>query len=222
MDFNWAAENRERVLAEWTKRYNARPKRSIPRPNGGAAFSSSFLTCAASARRSAASPRCRDIDLQIPRASSSASWGRRAAARPRCCASSPGWRCRRAAASPGRARHLAAAAGAARLRHRVPEYALFPNLSVADNVAYGLVNRKAPRPRSRQRVTELVKLVGLPGSEGKYPASCRAGSSSALRWRARWPPRRACCCWTSRCRRWTPSCACTCARRSAPAAASWV
>jgi iron(III) transport system substrate-binding protein len=24
MDFNWAAENRERILAEWNKRYNAK------------------------------------------------------------------------------------------------------------------------------------------------------------------------------------------------------
>ena len=49
-------------------------------------------------------------------------------------------------------------------------YALFPNLTVADNVAYGLVNRKVPKAEAAQRVTELVKLVGLPGSEGKYPA----------------------------------------------------
>jgi iron(III) transport system substrate-binding protein len=24
MDFNWAADNRERILAEWNKRYNAK------------------------------------------------------------------------------------------------------------------------------------------------------------------------------------------------------
>jgi hypothetical protein len=35
------------------------------------------------------------------------------------------------------------------------------------------------------------------------PRSSRAASSSASRWRARWPPSRGCCCWTSRCRRWT-------------------
>ena len=37
-------------------------------------------------------------------------------------------------------------------------YALFPNLSVFDNVSYGLVNRKTPRAEIRQRVTDLVKL----------------------------------------------------------------
>ena len=31
-------------------------------------------------------------------------------------------------------------------------YALFPNLTVADNVAYGLVNRKVPKAQVQQRV----------------------------------------------------------------------
>jgi iron(III) transport system ATP-binding protein len=59
-------------------------------------------------------------------------------------------------------------------------YALFPNLSVADNVAYGLVNRKTPRDQVRARVTELVKLVGLPGSEGKYPAQLSGGQQQRI------------------------------------------
>src|SRR6188472_513329 len=59
-------------------------------------------------------------------------------------------------------------------------YALFPNLSVADNVAYGLVNRKMPKGQVRQRVTELVKLVGLPGSEGKYPAQLSGGQQQRI------------------------------------------
>ncbi|WP_048440428.1 putative 2-aminoethylphosphonate ABC transporter ATP-binding protein [Caenimonas sp. SL110] len=59
-------------------------------------------------------------------------------------------------------------------------YALFPNLSVADNVAYGLVNRKTPRADIAKRVTELVKLVGLPGSEGKYPAQLSGGQQQRI------------------------------------------
>ncbi len=59
-------------------------------------------------------------------------------------------------------------------------YALFPNLSVADNVAYGLVNRKTPKAEIRQRVTELVKLVGLPGSEGKYPSQLSGGQQQRI------------------------------------------
>ena len=59
-------------------------------------------------------------------------------------------------------------------------YALFPNLSVADNVAYGLVNRKMPRAEIRARVTELLKLVGLPGSEDKYPAQLSGGQQQRI------------------------------------------
>ncbi|MDB5946390.1 MAG: putative 2-aminoethylphosphonate transporter ATP-binding protein [Ramlibacter sp.] len=59
-------------------------------------------------------------------------------------------------------------------------YALFPNLSVADNVAYGLANRKTPKAQIRSRVTELVKLVGLPGSEGKFPAQLSGGQQQRI------------------------------------------
>lgn len=59
-------------------------------------------------------------------------------------------------------------------------YALFPNLSVFDNVSYGLVNRKTPRAEVRQRVTDLVKLVGLPGSEAKFPGQLSGGQQQRI------------------------------------------
>ena len=59
-------------------------------------------------------------------------------------------------------------------------YALFPNLSVADNVAYGLVNRKVPKAQARARVSELVKLVGLPGSEDKFPSQLSGGQQQRI------------------------------------------
>jgi len=59
-------------------------------------------------------------------------------------------------------------------------YALFPNLNVSDNVAYGLVNRKTPRSQIKQRVTELLKLVGLPGSEGKFPGQLSGGQQQRI------------------------------------------
>ena len=46
------------------------------------------------------------------------------------------------------------------------------------------------------------------------PASCRAASSSGSRWPGRWRSSRGCCCSTSRCPRWTPRCAPSCATRS--------
>src|SRR5689334_4118492 len=59
-------------------------------------------------------------------------------------------------------------------------YALFPNLSVADNVAYGLVNRKQPKAQIAQRVEELLKLVGLPGSGPKFPAQLSGGQQQRI------------------------------------------
>ncbi|MES2946878.1 MAG: ATP-binding cassette domain-containing protein [Pseudomonadota bacterium] len=59
-------------------------------------------------------------------------------------------------------------------------YALFPNLSVADNVAYGLVNRKTPKAEALKRVSELLRLVGLPGSEKKYPSQLSGGQQQRI------------------------------------------
>jgi iron(III) transport system ATP-binding protein len=59
-------------------------------------------------------------------------------------------------------------------------YALFPNLTVADNVAYGLVNRKQPRAEIARRVDELLKLVGLPGSGPKFPAQLSGGQQQRI------------------------------------------
>lgn len=59
-------------------------------------------------------------------------------------------------------------------------YALFPNLTVAQNVAYGLVNRRMAKGEMAARVAELVKLVGLPGSEHKFPAQLSGGQQQRI------------------------------------------
>ena len=59
-------------------------------------------------------------------------------------------------------------------------YALFPNLNVADNVAYGLVNRRTPKAQARERVAELLRLVGLPGTEAKYPSQLSGGQQQRI------------------------------------------
>lgn len=40
-------------------------------------------------------------------------------------------------------------------------YALFPNMSVADNIAYGLVVRKLPSAERRQRVQEMLEMMHI-------------------------------------------------------------
>lgn len=59
-------------------------------------------------------------------------------------------------------------------------YALFPNLTVAENVAYGLVNRRKGRAQIAARVAELLTLVGLPDAGAKYPAQCSGGQQQRV------------------------------------------
>jgi len=59
-------------------------------------------------------------------------------------------------------------------------YALFPNLDVAGNVGYGLPTGRAARPGVRQRVAEMLQLVGLPGTEAKYPAQLSGGQQQRI------------------------------------------
>ena len=59
-------------------------------------------------------------------------------------------------------------------------YALFPNLSVFDNIAFGLVNAGQSRAPIRARVTELLALVGLQGQEAKFPAQLSGGQQQRV------------------------------------------
>ena len=59
-------------------------------------------------------------------------------------------------------------------------YALFPNLTVADNVGYGLVSRGQSRRDIANRVTELLGLVGLPDAAAKYPAQLSGGQQQRV------------------------------------------
>ncbi len=54
-------------------------------------------------------------------------------------------------------------------------YALFPQMSVEANIAYGLRIRKTPEAEVRRAVGELVDLVRLNGLEGKRPAELSGG-----------------------------------------------
>jgi len=59
-------------------------------------------------------------------------------------------------------------------------YALFPNLTVAANVGYGLVNRRMPRAKIKERVDELLALVGLPDQGSKYPGQLSGGQQQRV------------------------------------------
>src|SRR5882672_8229854 len=54
-------------------------------------------------------------------------------------------------------------------------YAVFPNLTVAGNVAYGLKARKVPAPELGQRVEEALALVQLAGYGERWPHQLSGG-----------------------------------------------
>lgn len=59
-------------------------------------------------------------------------------------------------------------------------YALFPNLTVAKNVGYGLESRRAKREQVEKRVRELLDMVGLADQAQKYPAQLSGGQQQRI------------------------------------------
>lgn len=58
------------------------------------------------------------------------------------------------------------------------EYALFPHLTAAQNVGFGL--RRLPQPEQRARVAEMLALVGLAESGGRYPHELSGGQQQRI------------------------------------------
>ena len=59
-------------------------------------------------------------------------------------------------------------------------YALFPNLTVADNVSYGLVNQKTTKEVVNKRVEELLQLVDLSKHKHRYPCQLSGGQQQRV------------------------------------------
>ncbi len=86
-------------------------------------------------------------------------------------------------------------------------YALFPHMTVADNIAFGLKQDKLAKPEIEARVAEMLKLVQMTHSTPSASRiSCPAVSVSVWPWPVRWPKSPSCCCSTSRWARWTRNC----------------
>ena len=54
-------------------------------------------------------------------------------------------------------------------------HALFPHMNVADNIGFGLVERKLPKAEIKQRVQAKVDLVNLGGMEDRFPHQLSGG-----------------------------------------------
>ena len=59
-------------------------------------------------------------------------------------------------------------------------YAIFPHLSVRENVAYGLKLRKLDKHTIQEKVTNILKLVGLEGKMSRHPHEMSGGEQQRL------------------------------------------
>src|SRR5262244_671658 len=60
------------------------------------------------------------------------------------------------------------------------QYALFPHMSVLDNVAYGLKQRKVSKPERHARAREALELVRMTGREKHRPAMLSGGQQQRV------------------------------------------
>ncbi|MGN1037062.1 MAG: sulfate/molybdate ABC transporter ATP-binding protein, partial [Ruminococcus sp.] len=54
-------------------------------------------------------------------------------------------------------------------------YALFRYMTVYENIAFGLKVQKADKSYIKERVSELIELIGLKGLEKRYPSQLSGG-----------------------------------------------
>lgn len=59
-------------------------------------------------------------------------------------------------------------------------YALFPHMTIADNIAYGLKIKKVPKAEIKSRVKEMIDLVQLSGFEKRYPSQLSGGQKQRV------------------------------------------
>jgi putative spermidine/putrescine transport system ATP-binding protein len=59
-------------------------------------------------------------------------------------------------------------------------YSLFPHLTAAQNVAFGLRLRKSPGPERKARAEELLELVGIAGHGSRYPHQLSGGQQQRV------------------------------------------
>jgi spermidine/putrescine transport system ATP-binding protein len=59
-------------------------------------------------------------------------------------------------------------------------YALFPHLSIFENVAFGLRRKGMKGPEIKRRVTDMLQLVELPGFENRKPTQISGGQAQRV------------------------------------------
>jgi spermidine/putrescine transport system ATP-binding protein len=60
------------------------------------------------------------------------------------------------------------------------QYALFPHMSIYDNVAFGLKVKRVPRREHGERIRELLRIVALEGLESRRPKQLSGGQQQRV------------------------------------------
>jgi putative spermidine/putrescine transport system ATP-binding protein len=59
-------------------------------------------------------------------------------------------------------------------------YALFPHMSISENIGYPLHVRGVPKPKIEEQVSKILDMVELPGFEGRRPAQLSGGQQQRI------------------------------------------
>src|SRR5258706_9613444 len=59
-------------------------------------------------------------------------------------------------------------------------YALFPNMTVAENIAFGLTVKKRPADEVKARVAEMLRIIKLPTHGDRYPYQLSGGQQQRV------------------------------------------
>ncbi len=60
------------------------------------------------------------------------------------------------------------------------DYALFPNMTVAENIGFGLVERRVPRPEIARRIAAMLALIRMEDYSARYPAQLSGGQQQRV------------------------------------------
>jgi putative spermidine/putrescine transport system ATP-binding protein len=99
-------------------------------------------------------------------------------------------------------------------------YALFPHMTVAENVAFGLEMRKMPKAEMAPKITEALRLVRLDHLSDRLPRQLSGGQQQRVALARALVFRPDVLLLDEPCPISTPSCARTCASKSANCSAS--
>lgn len=60
------------------------------------------------------------------------------------------------------------------------EYALFPHMTVYENISYGLKLLKLPKAQIKEKVNEMLEMFGLQGMENRFPKEMSGGQQQRV------------------------------------------